>query len=127
MPLFGRSEGCRWVIPDGRPFLSRRNSRRWIRVSGSAEILVDQALCDSFAINGKPASSVVSVTVEKAYFQCQKALVRSKLWDPAAYPGRDALPSAGEMTKFFAGLQGQEFDGEVYDRDYPDYMKETIY
>ena len=103
------------------------NAGETIRVSGSAEILIDDALCQSFAINGKPASSVLSVKVEKAYFQCQKALARSRLWDPASYPGREGLPTAGEMTRYFADLQGQEFDGEVYDREYPEYMKETIY
>lgn len=103
------------------------NAGETIRVSGRAEIIVDEALCNSFAINGKPASSVLSVTVEKAYFQCQKALARSKLWDPASYPDRSNLPTAGQMTKHFSAQQGEEFDGEVYDREYPDYMKETMY
>ena len=64
-----------------------------IRVSGTAEIVVDAALCQSFSINNKPASSVIRITVEKAYFQCQKALARSKLWDPETYIDRNELPT----------------------------------
>src|SRR5687768_16735791 len=48
-----------------------------IRLSGRAEILVDEELCQSFAVNGIPASSVISVKVSKVYYQCQKAIARS--------------------------------------------------
>lgn len=98
-----------------------------IRVSGSAEILVDAQLCDSFAVNGKPASSVLSVTLRKAYYQCQKALVRSGLWDPEARvePGR--LPSAGQMAQHFSASHGEEFDGQAYDDGYGEYMRKTMY
>lgn len=103
------------------------NAGETIRVSGQAEILIDEELCQSFAINDKPASSVLSVTVEKAYFQCQKALVRSHLWDPESWADRGGLPTAGQMTRHFAEQQSEDFDGEKYDREYPEYMKETIY
>jgi len=32
-----------------------------LRIGGQAEILVDEELCQSFAINGRPASSVLSI------------------------------------------------------------------
>lgn len=98
-----------------------------IRLSGTAEILVDEDLCNSFAIQAKPASSVISITVEKVYFQCQKALVRSRLWDPSSHIQRTDLPSTGEMVKVFAGMNNTEFDGDEYDKNYPQHMKKTIY
>ena len=98
-----------------------------IRVSGRAEILVDPELNASFAVNGKAASSVISVSVDKAYFQCQKALARSRLWDPASYPERERLPSAGDMTRRFGELHGVDFDGAAYDAEYPEYMKQNLY
>lgn len=98
-----------------------------IRVAGKAEILIDDDLCNSFSMNAKPASSVISITVEKAYFQCQKALVRSKLWDASTHIDRSALPSAGAMVKTFAQMQNVEFDGQSYDDNYPEHMKKTIY
>ncbi len=98
-----------------------------IRVSGTAEILIEPELCESFSINGKAATSVLRVTVEKAYFQCQKALVRSQLWVNTTKVDRGELPSAGEMVKYFAELKSEEFDDVAYDRDYPEHMSKTIY
>jgi len=98
-----------------------------IRVSGTAEILVGDDLCKSFSVNGKAASSVVSITVNRAYFQCQKALVRSKLWAPEEWIERADLPSTGEMVKRFAEMNEQSFDAKSYDENYPEHMKKTIY
>jgi len=98
-----------------------------IRLSGRADIVVEPELCDSFAINGKPASSVISISVEKVYFQCQKAIARSKLWDADLHIQRDELPSTGEMVKQFASMNNVEFDGQAYDQNYPEHMKKTIY
>jgi len=98
-----------------------------LRVSGKAEILVDPELCASFAIDGKPASSVISITVQRAFYQCQKALVRSRLWDPQAWVERGKLPSAGQLAQFFSAEQGREFDGEAYDAASAEHLKQTIY
>ncbi len=98
-----------------------------IRVSGRAEIIIDQELCQSFTIQGKSASSVLKITVEKAYFQCQKALARSSLWDPSSYIERSELPTAGQMSKFFSAQNGIDFDGDTYDKNYSEHMKKTIY
>ncbi len=98
-----------------------------IRLGGKAEIVVDDQLCNSFSINSKPASSVISITVEKVYFQCQKAIARSKLWDPSTHINRSDLPSTGEMIEKFASMNNIEFDGETYDENYSEHMKKTIY
>lgn len=98
-----------------------------IRLSGTAKIIIDKALCESFAIDDKPASSVISVTVDKVYFQCQKALVRSKLWNPSHHIQRNELPSTGAMIKEFSDTQGEPFDPDEYDKNYPEQMRKTIY
>jgi PPOX class probable FMN-dependent enzyme len=103
------------------------NAGETIRVSGTAEIIIDQTLCQSFSIHSKPASAVLKVTVDKAYFQCQKALTRSKLWDASSYINRNELPTAGQMAQCFADTRGIEFDGASYDKNYPEHMKKTIY
>ncbi len=103
------------------------NAGETIRVSGKAEILIDDELCQCFAIDGKPASSVISVQVTKTYFQCQKAIARSDLWDQTTYIDRKELPTAGQMAKVFADRQGIEFDADEYDKNYPKHMKKTIY
>lgn len=103
------------------------NMGETLRISGEAEILIDAKLCNSFSVNDKPASSVLSIKVQKAYYQCQKALARSKLWDPASYLERGELPSAGQLAKFFSAQHGEEFDAETYDDGYAEHMKQTIY
>lgn len=103
------------------------NAGETIRVSGRAEIIIDDALCQSFAVQGKAASSVLQIIVDKAYFQCQKAIARSKLWDGSTYIERNELPSAGDMAKHFSALRYIEFDGEQYDKNYPEHLKKTIY
>ncbi|MFT7687415.1 MAG: PPOX class probable FMN-dependent enzyme [Candidatus Azotimanducaceae bacterium] len=98
-----------------------------IRLSGQAMIKSDEDLCQSFMQNGKAASSVLSIQVEKVYFQCQKALARSLLWSAESSASKQELPSAGEMAKVFADSKNIDFDAEAYDQNYPAYMKETIY
>jgi PPOX class probable FMN-dependent enzyme len=95
-----------------------------LRVNGRAEILVDPELCADFALQGKVPKSLLKVAVERIYFQCQKALARSRLWDPAARIPRSELPSTGEILE---SLSDSPFDGAAYDRGYPDHMKRTIY
>jgi uncharacterized protein len=94
-----------------------------MRINGRAAISRNAALCESFAMEGKPASTVIVVTVEAIYPQCVKALVRSKLWDVGHQVPRDALPSIGEMMQSIA----PDFDGVAYERDYPERMKRTLY
>jgi PPOX class probable FMN-dependent enzyme len=95
-----------------------------LRINGRAELTTEPALCDSFAINGKAPRSIIRVTAERVYFQCQKALVRSRLWDPAAQVERSTLPTAGAIIE---ALAPEPFDGKTYDENYPEYMKQVIY
>ena len=95
-----------------------------LRINGRAEISVDPELCASFDMEGKLPSSVLVVTAERVYFQCPKALVRSRLWSADAQIARSELPSTGEML---AALSKGAIDGDEYDRAYPQRLKETIY
>ena len=94
-----------------------------LRVNGTAEIDTAADLLARFAINGKPPRSVVRIRVQTVYFQCQKALVRSGLWDSAKFVDRKKLPSTGEMI----AARMADFDGAKYDADYPERLKQTIY
>ncbi len=66
-----------------------------LRVNGTAAISVDPALIGSFVTEGKAPRSVLVVSVERVYFQCSKAIVRSRLWDPATQIARSAPMSFG--------------------------------
>ena len=94
-----------------------------LRINGRAYLSVDPELLASFKMEGKAPRSVIVVTAESVYTQCPKALVRSKLWDPNRHVDESSLPSSGAIMK---ALQ-KGFDGDAYDRDYPQRLKETIY
>jgi PPOX class probable FMN-dependent enzyme len=95
-----------------------------IRVIGKAAISVDPALCGELALHGKLPKAVLIVTVERVYYQCPKALVRSRLWEPASWIDRASLPTTG---KILAEITGGKHDAERHDREYPKRLAETIY
>jgi PPOX class probable FMN-dependent enzyme len=94
------------------------------RVIGRATISTDAALCESFVFAGKTPRSVIVVAVERVYFQCAKAIIRSKLWDASRHVDRASLPSNG--TILAAITKGKE-GGPEYDKAYPARLRETIY
>jgi uncharacterized protein len=95
-----------------------------LRVNGRASISVDPALLESFAVDGKPARSVLAIAVESVFFQCSRAVVRARLWDPAARIDRKAVPTAGEIL---AALSRDRIGGEAYDRALPERVRQTLY
>jgi uncharacterized protein len=95
-----------------------------MRVNGEAKLSTNLALRESFAMGDKIPACVIVISVREIYTQCQKALARSKLWDPQTQIARTELPSVGQMLQRIT--QGA-FDGAAYDAEYPERMKRTIY
>jgi hypothetical protein len=95
-----------------------------LRVNGTAVISIEPALLDRFVEQGKPPRSVLVVTAQRVYFQCGKAFIRSRLWDPARHVARETLPSAGTIL---ADLSAGRVGGAEYDRAYPQRLRETLY
>ena len=94
-----------------------------MRVNGRAALSTDKVLCESFAMRGNPPACVIVVHVESAYPQCQKALVRSKLWDQDTQRPHDTLPSIGTMMQAL----DPSFEGAAYEANYPARMEKTMY
>ena len=95
-----------------------------LRINGHAAISADPQLCASFTMQGKEPRTVLVVTVERVYFQCPKALIRSRLWDPASQIDRATLPTSGEILE---ALSKGAIDGAAYEAAYPERIKQTIY
>jgi PPOX class probable FMN-dependent enzyme len=95
-----------------------------LRIVGRATISTDPKLCESFTMQGKTPRSVLVIAVEQVFFQCAKAIVRSRLWDPATQVERASLPTAG---KILAEISGGKLGGAEHDRLAPERMKATIY
>lgn len=93
-----------------------------MRVNGRAAISTEPALLDRLAMEGKRPQVVLVVTVEAVYFQCARAMQRSRLW--AAMERPDGVPSPGEMLQ--ALTQGG-IDGASYDRELPARQRTTLY
>ena len=95
-----------------------------LRIMGRVTISTDPELCASFTMQGKAPRCVLLVAVEQVFFQCAKAIVRSKLWDPSIQVERSTLPPAG---KILAEITEGKMGGDEHDRLAPARMKETIY
>mgnify|MGYP002651039556 CR=1 FL=1 len=95
-----------------------------LRIAGRATISTDPELCQSFVMQGKAPRTVLVIAVEQVFFQCAKALVRSKLWDPSLHVERKTLPTPG---KILAEITDGKLGGEEHDRLAPERMKATIY
>ena len=95
-----------------------------MRINGRAKISTDPKLTESFAMNGKTPKCVLVVTVERAYFQCTKAIIRARLWDETSKVERKTLPTPGAIL---AELTDGKMGGPEHDRAAPERIKQTIY
>lgn len=94
------------------------------RVNGRARISADPDLLQSFAIDGKAPRTAMVITVEEAYFQCARAILRAGLWTPEAQVDPASLPSAGAML---AAVTAGEVGGEAYDAAWPERARQTMW
>jgi len=88
------------------------------RVNGSA-VLTDAAdlLADS-VVEGKQPKLGILVTVEEAYTQCSKALIRSELWNPEKHVDQKSMPTTGQMLKAVSDptLDVEQYEAERLER-----------
>jgi uncharacterized protein len=95
-----------------------------LRVNGRAEIAADPALLERFGVGGKLPRSVLVVRVDTVFFQCARAIFRSKLWDLAQHVERRSLPSLGTIV---SDITRGQFDGKEYDKGLYERLKGALY
>ena len=95
-----------------------------LRVNGRAEIRTDPALLERFGVEGKLPRSVIVVRVDTVFFQCARAIFRSKLWDAARHIERTSLPSLGTIV---SDITHARFDGKEYDKGLYERLKSALY
>ncbi len=95
-----------------------------LRVNGHAAISTAPALLEQFNVAGKLPRSVIVIAVDTVFFQCSRAIFRSKLWDPAQHITRTSLPSLGTMV---ADISRSGFDAEGYDKGLYERLKGSLY
>lgn len=92
-----------------------------LRVNGRALLSDDAALIAHFAGEKRLPRLVIEVNVKEAYLHCAKALMRSRLWDPASRQARTVLPTMGQMLNDHTGAtQAPETQQEMEARYAPD-------
>lgn len=94
------------------------------RVNGTAVISADPDLLDSFRVDGHAPRTALVITVEAAYFQCARAIIRARLWEPDARVDPADLPSPGAIL---AALTAGEVGGQVYDAEWPGRAAKTMW
>jgi predicted pyridoxine 5'-phosphate oxidase superfamily flavin-nucleotide-binding protein len=70
-----------------------------LRVFGTTTLLGPDALDVDLTDFGKPPLSVLVVQVQRAYFQCSKAVMRSGLWDPGSRVERSVFPPFSQVLR----------------------------
>lgn len=89
-----------------------------LRINGRARLSIDPELLKSFAEQGKSPRSIIVIDIKVIYFQCARAILRSKLWDSAEHSDPKSLPSPGDIlaaqtkTRADGGINGEAYDAE---------------
>jgi hypothetical protein len=73
--------------------------RDWtLRVNGAARVSASPALLERLTPVGKPPRTAIVVRADEVYTHCPKAFVRSRLWEPAAWPDAADQPTPAEVS-----------------------------
>ena len=88
------------------------------RVNGSAVLVDDAELLADSAVERKAPKLGILVTVEEAYTQCSKALIRSDLWNAERHVDPKTMPTSGQMLKAVSDptLDVEQYEAERLER-----------
>ena len=95
-----------------------------IRVIGRAVISADPGLVDRCSVDGKRPRTVLVISIERVFFQCARALKRSRLWMLAQDGHAPALPSIGQILQ---SISKGVFDGAAYDDELQERLNKSLY
>nr|WP_316641956.1 pyridoxamine 5'-phosphate oxidase family protein [uncultured Roseateles sp.] len=93
-----------------------------LRVNGRARISVAPELLERCAMAGKLPQCVIVIDIERVFFQCARAIQRSRLWDTG--DAKPEVPSAGAILE---ALTDSSINGAEYDREAPARQARTLY
>ncbi|MDM9628299.1 pyridoxamine 5'-phosphate oxidase family protein [Rhizobium sp. S152] len=98
-------------------------SNTTMRINGRGVVSNDEALLESFEMEGRHPRTVIVIEIDEVYFQCARALMRSELWNPATFVDPKSLPTPGLMLK----AATEAFDHETYDREWAGRAAKTMW
>ena len=80
-----------------------------VRVQGTARILRDEALAESFEIGGTRPATVLEISVAQVFYHCARAINRANLWAPESRRSPHDLPKVGDFLS--AATEGRREAG----------------
>jgi uncharacterized protein len=93
-----------------------------VRVNGRAKINADTDVLMRFERAGKLPRSVILIRIDEVYFQCSRALMRSRLWSSGDESAD--VPSPGDILREMTnGAEG----GPVYDAEWPERARSELW
>ncbi|MEJ7650793.1 MAG: MSMEG_1061 family FMN-dependent PPOX-type flavoprotein [Nakamurella sp.] len=95
-----------------------------VRVRGRATISTDPKLLQDNAVHGIEPVTVLVVTVDRIYFQCRRATLRSVLWQ-APHVDPASLPTPGRLQAEVGAMS--EPDARDYDTTVAEYASSTLF
>ena len=121
-----RMDTLRHIVADPRVsvFFLIPGVAETLRVNGTARLSIQPALLERFVMQGKLPKCVIEITVETVFYQCGRAIHRSRLWDAARAGRPQGVPTAGMIAE---ALTNAEVDAATYDQDLPARQKATLY
>ena len=119
-----RIDSMRNIVLDPRLSLlfMINGSTNVVRVNGRGRVSVDADLLERFRRGKSLPRSVILIEIDEIYFQCSRALMRSRLW--SAGDDSDDLPTPGDMLK---AMTDGEVGGELYDAEWPDRARKSLW
>ncbi|WP_309084354.1 pyridoxamine 5'-phosphate oxidase family protein [Chelativorans sp.] len=121
-----RIDSLKNIVRDGRVGLLFLvpGSGTTLRVNGRARISADAELRASFAVDGKAPRSVIVIAIDSIYFQCARAIHRSRLWEEDAKVDPKNLPTPGDILH---ELSRGGIDSRSYDEEWPERAAKTMW
>jgi PPOX class probable FMN-dependent enzyme len=91
-----------------------------LRVNGRAFLTRDPGVLELFTGESRQPKLAIGIEVDEVFLHCAKALKRSSLWNPPAWPDRSGLASAAEIWRDHMALADLTTEDvqELVDDDY---------
>jgi predicted pyridoxine 5'-phosphate oxidase superfamily flavin-nucleotide-binding protein len=93
-------------------------------VNGRARISIDPNLLQRFSMQDKLPKCVLEISVDTVFFQCARAIQRSKLWEFQTENDHKSVPTAGAIVE---ALTDHAIDSATYDKELPARQKSSLY
>jgi uncharacterized protein len=70
-----------------------------LRINGRAKLVRDAPFFSGLEVRGKRPVLAMVVDIDQVFFHCAKSFMRARLWEPAAWPSPETMPSVAVLCK----------------------------